>query len=170
MQFPLLSCLQAPPQQARKYTHMNTNDVSLPAWLCLIPFPCSHLGKTRLSSRKGGRCPSPRPCAAMLLLDPFSLQPPGKTSLSLSRNCGRCPLTTTCLTMLHLLLMQPPWDDKLEFAPGRPFFINHYTYGMDYTKEGEQLLLSSSQMARQPACRAMHRLTLPHAAPAGSNV
>mmetsp|Transcript_14428 Transcript_14428/g.39084 ORF Transcript_14428/g.39084 Transcript_14428/m.39084 type:complete len:552 (+) Transcript_14428:90-1745(+) len=39
---------------------------------------------------------------------------------------------------LHLQMMaQPPWDSKLEFAPGKPFFINHYTYGMDYTLDGK---------------------------------
>jgi hydroxyproline O-arabinosyltransferase len=34
---------------------------------------------------------------------------------------------------LHLKMMsQPPWDDKLA-----PFYILHYTYGMDYTLEGK---------------------------------
>lgn len=34
---------------------------------------------------------------------------------------------------LHLKMMsQPPWDEKLE-----PYYILHYTYGMDYTKEGK---------------------------------
>ena len=33
---------------------------------------------------------------------------------------------------LHLKMMsQPPWDEKLE-----PFYLLHYTYGMDYTLEG----------------------------------
>lgn len=34
---------------------------------------------------------------------------------------------------LHLKMMsQPPWDEKLE-----PYYILHYTYGMDYTLAGE---------------------------------
>lgn len=33
---------------------------------------------------------------------------------------------------LHLKMMsQPPWDEKLE-----PYYVLHYTYGMDYTLEG----------------------------------
>jgi hydroxyproline O-arabinosyltransferase len=35
-------------------------------------------------------------------------------------------------TGLHVKMMsQPPWDDKLG-----PYYILHYTYGMDYTKKG----------------------------------
>ena len=34
---------------------------------------------------------------------------------------------------LHLKMMsQPPWDEKLE-----PYYLLHYTYGNDYTLEGE---------------------------------
>merc|ERR550532_827762 len=33
---------------------------------------------------------------------------------------------------VHLKMMaQPPWDTELD-----PYYILHYTYGMDYTKEG----------------------------------
>jgi hypothetical protein len=38
---------------------------------------------------------------------------------------------------LHLqLASQPPWDTGLEMKPGKPFYILHYTYGMDYDLEG----------------------------------
>mmetsp|Transcript_36561 Transcript_36561/g.92332 ORF Transcript_36561/g.92332 Transcript_36561/m.92332 type:complete len:560 (-) Transcript_36561:275-1954(-) len=37
---------------------------------------------------------------------------------------------------LHMMA-QPPWDAKLEMAPGKPFYILHYTYGMDYKLTGE---------------------------------
>lgn len=30
------------------------------------------------------------------------------------------------------MMSQPPWDEKLE-----PYYILHYTYGMDYTLAGE---------------------------------
>ncbi|KAJ9530850.1 hypothetical protein QJQ45_028857 [Haematococcus lacustris] len=36
---------------------------------------------------------------------------------------------------LHMMA-QPPWDTKMEMSPTKPFYILHYTYGMDYTKEG----------------------------------
>ena len=32
---------------------------------------------------------------------------------------------------------QPPWDTNLVMAPGKPFHIIHYTYGMDYKLTGE---------------------------------
>lgn len=34
------------------------------------------------------------------------------------------------------MMAQPPWDTKMDMAPGKPFYILHYTYGMDYTLEG----------------------------------
>jgi hydroxyproline O-arabinosyltransferase len=38
---------------------------------------------------------------------------------------------------LHLeLAAQPPWDTEMELN-GIPYYILHYTYGMDYTLEGE---------------------------------
>ncbi|CAD7698291.1 unnamed protein product, partial [Ostreobium quekettii] len=37
----------------------------------------------------------------------------------------------------HLNLMaQPPWDTQLSLTRSRPYYILHYTYGMDYTLEG----------------------------------
>jgi hypothetical protein len=40
-------------------------------------------------------------------------------------------------TDLYLQLMsQPPWDTNLDFKPGKPFQIIHYTYGMDYKLDG----------------------------------
>ena len=36
---------------------------------------------------------------------------------------------------LHMM-SQPPWDRQLESSPGKPFYIIHYTYGMDYKKTG----------------------------------
>ena len=36
---------------------------------------------------------------------------------------------------LHLMA-QPPWYLNLELAPGKPFYIIHYTYGMDYKLTG----------------------------------
>ena len=36
---------------------------------------------------------------------------------------------------LHLMA-QPPWDSNLEMAPKKPFYIIHYTYGMDYKLTG----------------------------------
>lgn len=38
---------------------------------------------------------------------------------------------------LHMM-SQPPWDRDLQMAPGKPFHIIHYTYGMDYTLDGEK--------------------------------
>lgn len=39
---------------------------------------------------------------------------------------------------LYLNLMaQPPWDTQYEMAPGKPYHILHYTYGMDYKLTGE---------------------------------
>ncbi|KAG1657279.1 hypothetical protein FOA52_005473 [Chlamydomonas sp. UWO 241] len=39
---------------------------------------------------------------------------------------------------LYLNLMsQPPWDMNLDQSPGKPFYIIHYTYGMDYKLTGE---------------------------------
>jgi len=37
---------------------------------------------------------------------------------------------------LHLMA-QPPWDTKLDMAVNKPFYILHYTYGMDYKLTGE---------------------------------
>ena len=38
---------------------------------------------------------------------------------------------------LHLeLASQPPWDTEMHLN-GIPYYILHYTYGMDYTLEGE---------------------------------
>uniref|UniRef100_A0A7R9VVW4 Hydroxyproline O-arabinosyltransferase-like domain-containing protein n=1 Tax=Chlamydomonas euryale TaxID=1486919 RepID=A0A7R9VVW4_9CHLO len=37
---------------------------------------------------------------------------------------------------LHMM-SQPPWDMNLEQSPGKPFYIIHYTYGMDYTLNGD---------------------------------
>ena len=35
-------------------------------------------------------------------------------------------------TDLYLHMMaQPPWDTELQVAPGKPFYIIHYTYGCD---------------------------------------
>lgn len=36
---------------------------------------------------------------------------------------------------LHMMA-QPPWDNKLNMAPNKPFYILHYTYGMDYKLTG----------------------------------
>lgn len=36
---------------------------------------------------------------------------------------------------LHMM-SQPPWDTGMEMKPGLPFYILHYTYGMDYTLAG----------------------------------
>eukprot|EP00198_Chlamydomonas_reinhardtii_P000268 XP_001689603.1 predicted protein [Chlamydomonas reinhardtii] len=32
---------------------------------------------------------------------------------------------------------QPPWDQEMHMANGKPFYILHYTYGMDYKLSGE---------------------------------
>jgi len=55
---------------------------------------------------------------------------------------------------MHVLLAhtQPPWDTSLDYAPGKPFYINHYTYGMDYTLEGEPHKLS---LGWWPSCAYM---------------
>jgi hypothetical protein len=37
---------------------------------------------------------------------------------------------------LHMM-SQPPWDMNLDQSPGKPFYIIHYTYGMDYKLTGE---------------------------------
>ncbi|GIL43843.1 hypothetical protein Vafri_1440 [Volvox africanus] len=37
---------------------------------------------------------------------------------------------------LHMMA-QPPWDQELQMANGKPFYILHYTYGMDYKLTGE---------------------------------
>ena len=37
---------------------------------------------------------------------------------------------------LHMMA-QPPWDTEMYMAPGKPFHIIHYTYGMDYKLTGE---------------------------------
>ncbi|KAG1663816.1 hypothetical protein FOA52_013381 [Chlamydomonas sp. UWO 241] len=41
------------------------------------------------------------------------------------------------LTVHFTSAPQPPWDDKLDCAAGKPFHVIHYTYGMDYNLEGE---------------------------------
>uniref|UniRef100_A0A7R9V6U3 Hydroxyproline O-arabinosyltransferase-like domain-containing protein n=1 Tax=Chlamydomonas euryale TaxID=1486919 RepID=A0A7R9V6U3_9CHLO len=39
------------------------------------------------------------------------------------------------------MVAQPPFDSDLELKPGRPFYILHYTYGLDFdTSTGEALL------------------------------
>ena len=30
--------------------------------------------------------------------------------------------------------VQPPWDADYELQPGRPFYILHYTYGLDFNQ------------------------------------
>ncbi|KXZ44208.1 hypothetical protein GPECTOR_71g569 [Gonium pectorale] len=37
---------------------------------------------------------------------------------------------------LHMMA-QPPWDQEMKMANGKPFYILHYTYGMDYKLTGE---------------------------------
>ncbi|GLC43320.1 hypothetical protein PLESTM_001458300 [Pleodorina starrii] len=37
---------------------------------------------------------------------------------------------------LHLMA-QPPWDQEMQMGNGKPFYILHYTYGMDYKLTGE---------------------------------
>jgi hypothetical protein len=37
---------------------------------------------------------------------------------------------------LHMMA-QPPWDHKMEMAHEKPYYILHYTYGMDYKFTGE---------------------------------
>ncbi|KAG2501810.1 hypothetical protein HYH03_000310 [Edaphochlamys debaryana] len=37
---------------------------------------------------------------------------------------------------LHMMA-QPPWDQEMTMANGKPFYILHYTYGMDYKLTGE---------------------------------
>ncbi|MEW5304340.1 MAG: hypothetical protein WDW36_006957 [Sanguina aurantia] len=37
---------------------------------------------------------------------------------------------------LHMMA-QPPWDTSLELGPHKPYYILHYTYGMDYKLTGE---------------------------------
>lgn len=40
-------------------------------------------------------------------------------------------------TSLHMeLASQPPWDTTMDMN-GIPYYILHYTYGMDYTLDGE---------------------------------
>jgi hypothetical protein len=41
---------------------------------------------------------------------------------------------------LHMAA-QPPWDTDMEMAPGRPYYILHYTYGMDYKLTGKQVVV-----------------------------
>lgn len=36
---------------------------------------------------------------------------------------------------LHMMA-QPPWDTRMELSPTKPFYILHYTYGMDYKLTG----------------------------------
>ena len=44
-------------------------------------------------------------------------------------------------TDLYLHMMaQPPWDTELQVAPGKPFYIIHYTYGMDYKLTGKAVV------------------------------
>lgn len=37
---------------------------------------------------------------------------------------------------LHMMA-QPPWDTQMGISPRRPYYIIHYTYGMDYTLSGQ---------------------------------
>ena len=32
------------------------------------------------------------------------------------------------------LPQQPPWDSEYELNPGRPYYILHYTYGLDFNE------------------------------------
>jgi hypothetical protein len=38
---------------------------------------------------------------------------------------------------LHMMA-QPPWDTEMQLGPNKPFYIVHYTYGMDYKLTGGQ--------------------------------
>lgn len=40
-------------------------------------------------------------------------------------------------TLFLNMMAQPPWDANLDMSPGKPFYIVHYTYGMDYTLDGK---------------------------------
>lgn len=40
------------------------------------------------------------------------------------------------VTTISNLMAQPPWDTDLNITESRPFYILHYTYGMDYTLSG----------------------------------
>lgn len=41
------------------------------------------------------------------------------------------------VTTVQNMMSQPPWDTELNITASKPFFILHYTYGMDYTLEGK---------------------------------
>lgn len=71
------------------------------------------------------------------------------------------------------MMSQPPWDEKLE-----PYYILHYTYGMDYTLAGEftpgealEACLAVSQGSRSMVERGCHSTPVlqaqvpPHASP-----
>lgn len=61
-------------------------------------------------------------------------------------------------------MSQPPWDEKLE-----PYYILHYTYGMDYTLAGEftpgeaEACLAVSQGNRSRVERGCHSTPVLHA-------
>lgn len=42
---------------------------------------------------------------------------------------------TNVTTPLNIMA-QPPWDTDLNITDSRPYYILHYTYGMDYTLNG----------------------------------
>eukprot|EP00798_Chlamydomonas_sp_ICE-L_P005855 gene5855-6147_t len=37
------------------------------------------------------------------------------------------------------LMAQPPYQTALEFKKGSPYYLIHYTYGLDYNKSGVML-------------------------------
>lgn len=39
------------------------------------------------------------------------------------------------------MVAQPPWDSDYELMPGRPFYINHYTYGLDFNTSTGKVLM-----------------------------
>ena len=43
---------------------------------------------------------------------------------------------------LHLMA-QPPWDSTMDMAPNKPFYILHYTYGMDYKLTGGGMCMAA---------------------------
>ena len=52
---------------------------------------------------------------------------------------------------LHMM-SQPPWDRQLESSPGKPFYIIHYTYGMDYKKTGAGSAAAAVLQQGRPYC------------------
>eukprot|EP00798_Chlamydomonas_sp_ICE-L_P005860 gene5860-6151_t len=41
--------------------------------------------------------------------------------------------------LLPHLMAQPPYDTSYEERANKPFYIIHYTYGLDYNKSGTML-------------------------------